>query len=132
MRRKGVGTIWEKITKEEFVESMEQNYGSIADMSRHLEISRPAIYDVLDKYPHFEEMRQKMKRRKLNDQYETAEQVLQKTLDLVDENPELAAKQAQFVLKNSKISDYNPDNNKNNSDLNFESAKELVSYVKND
>ena len=116
------------MTREDFIESMRANYGVISAIAKHLHICRNTVYDILEDDT-LEEMRKKFKNRKHYDKCETAEEVLYKILDMADENPELASKQAQFILKNSKASSYNPDNNKNSSDGELESAKDLVSHI---
>ena len=57
---------------------------------------------------------------------ETCEEVMDRLFDAVAENPDLAARQAQFILKYAKNSPYNPDNNRDNLGEERENADALT------
>ena len=69
-------------------------------------------------------------RRKRDREFETAEEVIEKLMDLVEDQPDIAGRQAQFILKHAKDSPYNPTTNTDPLAEERENAKELVKDVK--
>lgn len=80
--------------------------GRVIKTAARLQCTDKALYDLLDLHPELQEARAKASHRYRDSTLEVAEGVLERILRLQDENIELAAKQAQFVLKNSDLSAY--------------------------
>lgn len=108
---------------------MKECAGVVKKISLKMNVARTTVYDILDEDLDLAELRIKFSRRFDHDTYETAQEVLDKMLDLADENPELASKNSQFVLKNSKVSTYNNEVNKNSNDNDMDAAKDLTKDI---
>ena len=104
--------------------------GRVIKVAIRLNCSKKAIYDLLDEHPELQEARAKASHRYRDSTLEVAEGVLERIIRLQDENIELAAKQAQFILRNSKISPYNPDSNKDNSMDEIKNAISLTNSIR--
>jgi len=128
----GVGgrSLLKDYTIEEIAELLEQNYGKISDVSQKMGCSRNAIYDLLHEYECLQVARKEGARRKRDRKFETAEEVIEKILDRADTDPDLAARQAQFILKHAKNSPYNPQNTNDSTGEEVEAAKDLVADVR--
>jgi len=83
-----------------------EEFGRVIKISKRLNCTQQTVYDLLDEHPGLQEIRAKASHRYRDSTLEVAEGVLERILRLQDENIELAAKQAQFVLKNSDLSAY--------------------------
>ena len=91
---------------QEFEEAFIEYYGRVKEVAKAFGCQPRAIYDLLDIYPELQEARRQGSKRYLDRKVETADEVLDRLIDKVEEDPTNAGRQAQFILKNAKISDY--------------------------
>lgn len=95
-----------EFTIEEICSLFIEEYGRVLTVAHKMRCTPRSVYDLLDIYPEIVEAREKGQRRKMDYKIESSATVLQKLVDMVDTDPELAAKQAQFILKNAKKSPF--------------------------
>lgn len=93
-------------TIQEFEEAFIEYYGRVKEVAQSFGCQPRAIYDLLDVYPELQDARKKGSKRYMDRKVETADEVLDKLIKKVEEDPTNAGRQAQFVLKNAKISEY--------------------------
>lgn len=99
-------SLLEEFTVEEVCNLFIEEYGRVLTVAHKMRCTPRAVYDLLDIHPEIVEAREKGQRRKMDYKIESSATVLQKLVDMVDTNPDLAAKQAQFILKNAKKSPF--------------------------
>jgi hypothetical protein len=64
-RKKGdqlAGGRTQLFSRDELKEALEKAYGNVTLVAAHLKVSRPAIYDYLDRYPELKEIRARTRR----------------------------------------------------------------------
>lgn len=121
------GRLLEKdLDLEKVKETIFEEFGRVVKISQKLGCSDKAVYELLEMHPELQEARAKASSRYRDKGLEIAEGVVERLMRLDVENPELAAKQAQFIMKNSKISPYNNEFNKNSNDNDMDAAKDLT------
>lgn len=118
-------------TLEEVQEAFMEAFGRVKEVAKHFQCGERAIYDLLDIYPELVQIRKIAQKRYRDRKVETSHEVLQKLLDLVDTNPDAAARQAQYILKYDKESPYNPEVNRNSLEDEKENADELTKKIDN-
>jgi len=91
---------------DEVKEIIFEEFGRVIRISKRLHCSDKAVYDLLDMYPELQEARMKAANRRRDQAVEISEDLVERLIRLEDDDIELAAKQAQFVLKNSDMSPY--------------------------
>jgi hypothetical protein len=91
---------------EELIEVFIECHGRVKEVAKRLGCSHNPIYNYLDIYPELQEARRRGSARYLDRKVEAAEEVLEKITDSVEIDAVNAGKQAQFILKNAKISPY--------------------------
>ena len=96
-------------TVEELGEIFIECYGRVKEVAKKIGCSHNAIYNYLDIYPELKDCRKKGSQRYLDRKVETAEEVLDKITDMIEEDTTNASRVAQFILKNDKSSPYYED-----------------------
>lgn len=96
-------------TLEQIQDAFIEKYGRVKEVAIKLHCCDNALYDLLDIYPELQEVRLKASKRYRQRKVETSEEVLEKIMEKVHEDPTNAGKQAQFILKNNKESPYYDD-----------------------
>lgn len=99
-------SLLEEFTVEQVCDLFIEEYGRVLSVAHKMKCTPRSVYDLLDIYPEIVEAREVGQRRKIDYKIESSATVLQKLVDMVDTDPDLAAKQAQFILKNAKTSPF--------------------------
>jgi hypothetical protein len=91
---------------EQISDAILESYGNIKQVAERLHCGRNAVYDAIDIYPELKEVVEKARYREEDGAVDKSKDAIETMLDLLGEHPDLALKQAQFILKNSKLSPY--------------------------
>jgi hypothetical protein len=93
-------------TAQEVVDAMHEYGGIIKDVALHLQMSRTALYNYMDRFPEISEAQILADRRLDRHDVETAYEANGKLIEKVGEDPTNAFKAISLVLKGSKASRY--------------------------
>ena len=122
--------ILKDLTLKEVEQAIIDCYGKIADVAKKLQCTRPTIYDLIDIYPELQEARVKALNTLSDVKVETADKVLDKLLDKVNEDPSNAFKAAQLILTKSKKSHYFDDSKNKDKPNELDTLRELAQILK--
>lgn len=94
------------IPPNEMIEIIYECFGCIKDIANKIGYTRKAIYDYFDEYPELMEERKKAQVRYRDAGIENSESVMDKLLNILDDDPQYAFKAAQYILSKSPESPY--------------------------